>query len=324
MTVALTGSYRLAEQIGGWAVYADVTVSATGRVQGGPGLFHFAWESCDMRQLVGSNCALCGDRFRSELGAKFCDICEVPVHIACAESRELVASESACPGCGARVAQKDAERVELRQQLQNKIDNGEEIVIAARSIRELLPRTEAYWGAMVFPSLLLAFLVFGPLYVSGGREKAGAAWILGSVIAGIVVSATVIGLWSYWTLSTVSRSRLIVGKSSFTVTTLRWFALRPVEFPFDHVDRVVFGQPLNFLERFAEVLHILWINRSDVGNLARAQKETCLIVHEADGTRFYFGQMDFPFSKADIAEFFRVLIARGIEVRTGSEDETAA
>ena len=55
-------------------------------------------------QLVGRNCARCGEPIASELGGRFCPDCEAPVHHLCAGPPD----GSGCPTCGALTSRADA------------------------------------------------------------------------------------------------------------------------------------------------------------------------------------------------------------------------
>jgi hypothetical protein len=48
-------------------------------------------------QLVGQNCALCGERISNELDARYCPTCGSPVHDRCART----GASTGCPECGA-------------------------------------------------------------------------------------------------------------------------------------------------------------------------------------------------------------------------------
>jgi hypothetical protein len=55
-----------------------------------------------VKQLVGQNCVICGNRIGSELDARFCTTCRSPVHTACTAERPP--ADGACPTCRAPAA----------------------------------------------------------------------------------------------------------------------------------------------------------------------------------------------------------------------------
>lgn len=61
-----------------------------------------------MSQLVGVDCALCGQRIASVLGAGFCTACSCPVHDKC---RHTATVETGCPACGGNPANPVAEQM---------------------------------------------------------------------------------------------------------------------------------------------------------------------------------------------------------------------
>lgn len=193
----------------------------------------------------------------------------------------------------------------MSQELQ--IDGAKSSTVASRfgaMIGVFLAAMVLYWfGAMV-----------GTVALTKERLGQETANIVGIVVASVVVSICAY-LYAAYVCKAIAKYKLCVTPHSFRINAMRLpgFSTKEFEFANDDVERVVYGQRLNGMERFLDRLDESGLLRTSQ-HVAKDLKQGRLFIMLRDGTRVDFQFLDKAFDNSQLLEFFSALNENGIAI----------
>jgi hypothetical protein len=178
-------------------------------------------------------------------------------------------------------------------------------------------RFSPYLG-MILGAALIYWLVVWVVCVALAKSSLGhaTAQIGGALVATVLVVGAMVA-YARWICTGLSKSRLVVDASSFTIAAQQKFRVNEHEFAFDRTARVVFGQPLDAMETLFEKVDQLGISRGSMAT-NKDLKAGRLFVYDINDNRTAFQFVDKAFTEADLLRFFAALKARGVSIEVGT------
>jgi hypothetical protein len=175
------------------------------------------------------------------------------------------------------------------------------------------------FGAMIGP--FLAAIVFYWIGAWMGIIAVTKEWLGGknANIIGIAVASVVVPISAYvyaaYVCKAISKYKLSVTTHGFRINAMRLpgFTTKEFDFENDDVERVVYGQRLNGMERFLDRLNELGFLRTSQHILKDLNKgRLCIMLR--DGTRCDFQLLDKAFDSVQLMEFFSALDENDIAI----------
>lgn len=143
-----------------------------------------------------------------------------------------------------------------------------------------------------------------------------AARVVGATTAGVLVVG---GMVAYvrFVARRLSKCVLEIDNYTLTVRSQRAWSFAEVQIPLNRIRRVVFGQPLNRLERLLDKLDEIGVPKTSMA-MNKDLKAGQLLVQTTDDTCTVFHFVDIAFDENDLAKFFVELKRRGLAVETAT------
>lgn len=137
-------------------------------------------------------------------------------------------------------------------------------------------------------------------------------------LAGAVSATAIVGVFDLWfavnLCRKVSSAKLSMDEASFTIRAMQnFYRASEHRFEFGEVQRVIFGQRLNGLERFMDKLDKFGVPRTSQ-EFSKELKAGRLFVHTEDGKRTKFLLVDKSFSEPQLLRFFQALDENNVEI----------
>ena len=116
----------------------------------------------------------------------------------------------------------------------------------------------------------------------------------------------------------ISSARIAIDENRLTIRAMQKLSANEYHFRFDSMERVIYGQRLNGMEKFLDKLDEIGVSRGSMTVVKEIKAGRLSILHKhAERTNFQF--VDKAFDNAQLLMFFEVLDAHGVHIEAGGE-----